>query len=95
MRYQHRFCALHVGVGWHGRIPSLFGAIQECRDQLGNGVTDLIATRPHIEPQVSRNLLIAAAPAMQLVTGIADQLHQLFLNKMMDVFHLSIVEVLG
>ena len=56
--------------------------------------SQLIDRGPHVEAQVGGDLLIAAAAAVQLVAGIADQSDQLLLDEVVDVFRLGVVEKL-
>ncbi len=68
MSHQHRFRPLQMRVRRHGSIRSLFRAIHQHAAQFGKFLPQLIDRRPHVQPQVGRNLLIAAAAAVQLVS---------------------------
>src|SRR6185437_11160381 len=46
----------------------------------------------HINPQISRNLLVTAAPAVKFVSCIADQFDKPLLDEMMHIFRLRIVQ---
>ena len=66
MRHQHRLRALQMRIARHhriaGRVRQLNQRISPCRQPF-NDQPDLFA---HIQAQVRRNLLVAAAPRMQL-----------------------------
>ena len=51
--------------------------------------------RAHEEPKVGRNLLVAAAPGVQLVAGGADQRGELLFDEVVDVFGFRIVQEFG
>ena len=48
----------------------------------------LVDRGPHVETQVGRDLLVAAAAAVQLVSRVANQRDQLLFDEMVDVFTL-------
>ena len=52
----------------------------------------LIDRSPNVETQIGRNLLVAAAAAVQLVSGIADQRDQLLFDEVMHIFGFVVVE---
>src|SRR5579864_5264214 len=89
---QHRFCPLQVRVGRNSSITSMFCSIHDCATQFGQFFPQLINRSPDEQPQISRNLFIPAAPAMQLVANLADQCDQLLLDKVVDVFRLIVLE---
>src|SRR4029079_15695478 len=49
----------------------------------------------NVEAQVSRDLLVATASAMQLVARIADEFDQPALDEVVDVFHFVVFEERG
>ncbi len=89
---QNRLCPLQVRVSWNRCITSLLRAIHEDAAQLRQFFPQLIDRRPDVQPQIGRNLFIAAAPAVQLVPDFADQRDKLLLDEMMNVFRLIIFE---
>ena len=92
MADQNRFRSLQMRIGRHGRIRGLFRAIHQDAAQFREFVPQLINRRAHVQSQVGRNLLIAAAPAVQLVSRFADQRDQLLLDEMMNVFRFTVVK---
>ncbi len=92
MTDQNRFGPLQMRVRRHRGIAGLFRAIDDCAAKLAQFLPQLIDCGPHIQPQVGRNLLIAAASAVQLVAGIADQRGKLLLNEVVNVFRLLVFE---
>ncbi len=54
--------------------------------ELAQRAAQLVNAFAHEEPEIGRNLLVAAAPAVQLLACFAHQRHELFLHKMVDVF---------
>ena len=52
----------------------------------------LVNRSPHVETQVGRNLLVAAAAAVQLVSRVANQRDQLLFDEMVHVFRFAVVE---
>ena len=89
---QHRLGSLQMRVRRHGSVRRLFRAIREHAAQFSQFVPQLIDRRAHVEPQIGRNLLVTAAPAVQLVSGFADQRDQLLLDEVMNVFRFIVVE---
>ncbi len=92
MPNQHRFGPLQMRVRRHGGICRLLRAIHHHAAQFRQFVPQLINRRPHVEPQIRRNLLVAAAAAVQLVSGFPDQRDQLLLDEMMNVLRFIVVE---
>src|SRR5215469_5400565 len=95
MSNQHRLRALHVGVGGHGSIPGLLGAIEEYMQQFRQCGADFVACCPRIQAQVSGDLFVPTAPAMELETNIADKRDQLLLDKMMHVLGFVVLQKFG
>ena len=86
MRNQNRLGTLHVSVAGHHRIAGGASLLDQCigpHDERIKSERNLLA---HIEAQVGGNLLVAAAPGMQLEAKRADALDQLEFDKMMNVF---------
>ena len=65
---QNRFSPLQMRVRRHGSIARLFRTIHQRAAQLGNFLPQLIDGSAHVQPQIGRDLLIAAASAVQLVS---------------------------
>ena len=86
---------LHVRVRGHSCISCLFSAINNDRNEFRQRCASFIASSPNIYPQIGCDLLIAAATAVQLVAGVADQHDQMFLDEMVDVFRLVVVKDFG
>ena len=86
MRDQHRFGALQMRVSGHGRFTGAPGLGEQRRDQLFQVCGRGTARLAHEQPQIGRDLLVAAAPGVQLEAGFADRLGQLLLDEMMHVF---------
>jgi len=76
----------------HGRVRSLFRAIRQHAAQFRQLLPQLIDGRPHVKPQIGRNLLIAAATAVQLVSRFPNQRDQLLLHEMMNVLRLIVIK---
>ena len=89
MRDQYGFGSLQVGVGRHHRITRRLRLDRECPRPVGEMAGDGRALLPHVEAEVGRNLLVAAAAGVQLETKIADTRHQLQLDKVVNVFRLG------
>ena len=71
MANQNRFCPLKVRVRGHDGVASLLSAFHECSGELRQLFVQMIDGGANIESQISRNLLIAATPAVQFVPRIA------------------------
>jgi len=95
MRNQNRLGPLQMGVCRHGRVSRLLGAVHENAEPLRHIGLQLVDASANIEPEVGRNLLIAAAPAVQFVAGIADSCDQLFFDKVMNILRFIILEKYG
>src|SRR5258706_16294336 len=91
MCHQHRLSVLQMCGSRNRNAGSLFGTVGKNSADLGKFLPQLIDCRPNIETQVSSNLLIAAAPAVQLVTNLADPRHELLFYEVMHVLSLTVV----
>src|SRR5579872_1529100 len=76
----------------HSRVSSLFRAINQRAAQFREFVPQLINRRPHIESQVGRNLFVATAPTMKLVSRLSNQSNELLFNKVMNVLRIVVVK---
>ena len=92
VRNQHRLRALQVGVGGHRCSSSLFCPVEGNAQPLRQIGAYLVDRGAHVETQVGRNLLIAAASAVQLVSRVANQCDQLLFDEVVHVFGFAIVE---
>ncbi len=94
MCHQNGLRSLQMRVSRHrilaGVLRLLHEFAQKFQQRLRYGV-DLLA---HIQPQAGRNLLVAAAPGVQLVTHLTGQLHQSLLDEVVHIFDCGIV-ILG
>ena len=86
MRNQHRFRALQVSVRGHRGDAGSLGSFQHDTDELGQISPLLINGGTNEQSEIGRNLLVAAPPAVQFVSRLADQRNQLLLDKMVHVF---------
>jgi hypothetical protein len=92
VRNQHRFRALQVRIGRHGRASGLFGAI-ECNAQpLRQIGAHLVNRSTDVEAQIGGNLFVTAAAAVQLVSRVADQHDELLFDEMIHVLSFVVVE---
>ena len=94
MRDQHWFRALQVRVRRHCSLTNLFGAIKNGRNQRRKLFTDFVAAGAEVQAEIGRNLLVAAASAVQLIASVPDQSDQLLLDEVVNVFGLGIVQKL-
>ena len=92
VRDQHRLGPLQMGVGGHGGASRLFSPVERNAQPVRQIGAHLVDRGPHVKTQVGRDLLIAAASAVQLVAGVADQHDQLLLDKVMHVFGFAVVQ---
>ena len=92
MRHQHRLGTPQMRIGGHGGIARLLGPRHQRIQPLRQLQPQIIDTGSHIKAQISGNLLVAAAATVQLVTHVANHHDQLFLDKMMHVLGLIIIE---
>ena len=92
VRDQHRLRALQMSVGRHGRISRLLGAVERDAQPLRQVGAHLIYRSPNVKTQVGRDLLVAAAAAVQLVSRVPNQRDQLLFDKMVHVFRFAVVE---
>ena len=90
--HQHRLRPLQMRVRRHRRIRSLLRAIGDHSAQFGQFVPQLIDRRPHVQPQVGRDLLVAAAAAVQLVSRLPDQRDELLLDEVMNVLRFIVLK---
>src|SRR5580700_7422367 len=80
-----------MGVGGHCGAAGLFGPIGESRADLGQFLPQLINRRPRIKAQVGGDLLVAAAPTVQLVAEVADPRYELLLDEMMHILSIIVL----
>ncbi len=79
-------------VGRHGRVSRLLSAVDRDAQPIRKIGAQLVNRGPNIEAEVGRNLFIAAAAAVQLVSRVANQRDQLLLDKVVHVFRFVVVE---
>jgi hypothetical protein len=92
MPHQNRLSTLQMRVRRHGKIAGPFGALNRRSAPLGDFKPQLINCSPHVKAQIGRDLLIAAAAAVQLVSGFSDQRDEFLLHKVMNVLSFVVVE---
>ena len=92
MRDQDRLGALQMGVSRHGRASCLLGAVESDAQPLRQIGAHLVDRGPYVETEIGCNLFVAAAAAVQFVSGIADQRDQLFFDEVMYIFGFVVVE---
>ncbi len=81
-----------MSVGGHRRISRLLRTVKKSTETIRKINSHLINCSPNVEPQVGGNLLITAAAAMQLVSGIANQDDQLLLNEVMYILRFVVLQ---
>ena len=91
MRHQHRLRTLKVRVRRHGICARRFRLLHESRRELCQQFCDLVDLLAHIQPQVSRNLLVATSTGMELESHLAGNLDQSMLDVVMHVFDRRVV----
>jgi hypothetical protein len=84
-----------VCVSGHRCGAGVFCPIDEGCDEFRNLLADFVASGAHVETEVGGDLLVAAASAVQLISGIADQGDQLLLDKVVNVFSFGVVDELA
>jgi hypothetical protein len=82
-------------VSRHHQSLRFGGAVQQGFQQIAQQGAQVVYGIPDEQAQVSGDLFIAAASAVQLLPGFADERYQLFLYKVMNVFSFWIIEVSG
>ena len=92
MRDQHRLRRLQVGVRRHRRVARGLGTRQHRLDPIGQQVLQRVDALAHKEAEVGRDLLVAAASGVQLVSGRANQRGELLFNEVVNVFGFGIVQ---
>ena len=66
MRHKHRLSALKMRIAGHHRFAGASRLLHQCKSPGGEPSIDQIDLLAHIEAQVGGDLLIAAAPCVQL-----------------------------
>ena len=96
MRRQHRLGSLEMGVAGENHIRISVTAADEGPlqlDQLRVNVVDGVADP---QPEIGRDLVVSAAPRMQLSPDISEAIDQRLLDVHVDVFQVgSQLEVAG
>ena len=86
MRHQNRLRPLQMRVSRHCILTGIFCLLHEFANQLRQHSRYRIDLIADIQSQVGRNLLVAAAAGVELVTHFTNQLHQSLLDEMMHIF---------
>src|SRR5262249_4558850 len=89
---KHWLCALQMRVRRHHSGLQSFCAVNKNFQQLLQPALQFLNRHADKQPQIGGDLLIAAAPAVQLLTGFANQRDQLFFYKMVNIFGRGIVK---
>src|SRR5262249_37829375 len=89
---KHWLCALQMRVRRHRSGLQSFCAVNKNFQQLLQPALQFLNRHADKQPQIGGDLLIAAAPAVQLLTGFANQRDQLFFYKMVNIFGGGIVK---
>ena len=76
-----RLGALQMGVAGHDIARALLGLIAKHADQLFDLALHMLACGAQVKPDVECDLIVAAAPCVQPLTGIADAGGQCLLHK--------------
>ena len=75
----------------HRRLAGLLSLVHKLLRQFDEQLRDRVDLRPHVQPQVGRNLLIAAAAGVQLEAHLAGNFHQPLLDIVVHVLDGRIV----
>jgi len=95
MRNQHGFGPLHMGVTGHHRLAGCASLLDQRAGPCGQSIHSQADLLAHIETEIGRNLLVAAAAGVQLEPQRADALGQLQFDKVMNVLGRRIVAYQG
>ena len=66
VRERHRLRALQVRVARHHRVDLGLGALEQCDGQRLCGAIELVEQLDHQQPEVERDLVVAAARGVEL-----------------------------
>jgi hypothetical protein len=86
VRNQHRLGALQMRVAGHDGLARCMCVVDEGARPRSQAFNHLLNLGANIEPQIGRDLFIAAAPGVQLESQRTDPLHHRQLDVMVDVF---------
>ena len=73
----------------------MLGAINESEDQHAKRRADFVTGGSGVKTQIGCDLLVAAAPAVQLVSDIANDFDQLLFDEVMHIFGFTVLEKFG
>ena len=86
----HRLRPLQMGVAGHDRVEVLRRPIAQLQNEREQQGFDLLCLLPQRQPQVERDLVVAAARGVQALARAADPLRELRLDKHVDVLRAGV-----
>src|SRR5207244_8890425 len=94
MSNQDRFGTLQMRVCGHGGTTRFVSSAQRYVEPVRQKELNLVDAVTNIEAKIGSDLLVAATPAVQFVTGVTDQVDQLFLDKVVYILGLVVIKEL-
>ena len=86
VRGQDRLGPLHVGIAGQDHVEIAVATAHEGPLQLDQPLVDLVDGLADPEPQVGRDLVVAAASGVELASGVAEPVDQCPLDVHVDIF---------
>ena len=86
VRGQHRLGPLRMGIAGQDHVQVAVAAAHEGPLQVDQPLVDLVDRLADPEPQVGRDLIVAAAAGMELAAGVAEPVDQGPLDVHVDIF---------
>src|SRR5258708_5030792 len=90
-----RIRRLEMRMRGHDRRLRFFRARDQHFKEVGNDGAQLVDIFADEQPQIGGDLFVAAAAGVEFFAGLADQIDELLLHEVMDIFGLVIVQIAG